>query len=77
MITSVEAVYRDGKLELLEPAPDRAETSRIVVTFLPPPSVDERVAHGYTREEAAAIRARAGAIAEDWDHPDMDVYDHL
>jgi hypothetical protein len=76
MITSVEAVYRDGKVELLGDAPERAEASRVVVTFLSPErSADELVAHGYTREEAANLRMRFGAIAEDWDHPDMDVYD--
>ena len=78
MSTSVEAVYRDGKLELLGNAPDRAEISRIVVTFLTPePSTDGVVAHGYTREQAANLRARFGAAGDDWDDPAMDVYDDL
>ena len=38
MMTSAGAVYRDGKLELLGPAPDHAKSSRFVVTFLPPAS---------------------------------------
>jgi hypothetical protein len=77
MITSVEAVYRDGKVELLGDAPDRAEASRVVVTFLPPRPASDLAAHGITPQQAAEIRARAGAIAEDWDQPDMDVYDDL
>ena len=76
MITSVEGVYRDGKVELLEPAADRAETSRVVVTFLPPPPVVES-ALGMTPQQAAELRTRVGGIAEDWDHSDMDVYDDL
>ena len=34
MLKSVEGIFRDGKVELLEPAPQVAE-SRVVVTFLP------------------------------------------
>lgn len=32
---------------------------------------------GWTREYAAAVRLMFGAIADDWDDPEMDVYDHL
>ncbi|MBI4581499.1 MAG: hypothetical protein HY718_17495 [Planctomycetes bacterium] len=34
MVKSVEGVYRQGKVELLEPAPDMAE-ARVLITFLP------------------------------------------
>jgi len=40
MLKSVEGVYRDGKVELLEPAPTNS-TGRVIVTFLPPASQDE------------------------------------
>ena len=59
MITSVEGVYRDGKVELLEPAPDRTEASRVVVTFLSPPPV-AKSAPGMTPQQAAEIRMRVG-----------------
>ena len=32
---------------------------------------------GWTREEAAAVRALFGAMADDWDDPGMDAYDDL
>lgn len=32
---------------------------------------------GWTREQAAAIRLMFGSIAEDWDDPDMEIYDEL
>jgi hypothetical protein len=75
MITSVEAIYRDGKVELLSAPPEHAANSRVFVTFLPPKTADELATLGITRQQAAEVRARAGAIAEDWDHPGMDVYD--
>jgi hypothetical protein len=34
-------------------------------------------AFGWTREEAAEIRASLASFAEDWDDPAMDVYDAL
>lgn len=40
MLQSVEGVYRDGKIELLEPAPTNA-AGRVIVTFLPPSSQDD------------------------------------
>lgn len=36
---------------------------------------DEPTNVNFTREEAIAIRAAYGPIAEDWDDPSMDVYD--
>jgi hypothetical protein len=32
---------------------------------------------GWTAEQAAAMRHRFAAFADDWDDPDMDVYDAL
>lgn len=73
MFKSLEGVYRDGKVELLEPAPPDAE-GRVIVTFLPPRAVDlsER---GIDEQHAADLRRRLGAFSEDWDRPEMDTYD--
>lgn len=32
---------------------------------------------GWTREEAAAVRAQLATFAEDWEAPEMDAYDAL
>lgn len=73
MLQSVEGVYRDGKVELLEPAPTNS-TGRVIVTFLTPASVDlgERGIH---EQQAADLHRRLAASADDWDRPEMDVYD--
>lgn len=73
MLTSVEGVYRNGKIELLEPAPADAG-SRVIVTFLSAKSVDlsER---GIDAAQAADLRQRFAAFAPDWDDPKMDAYD--
>jgi hypothetical protein len=73
MLKSVEGVCRDGRVELLEPLPQGAE-GRVIVTFLDNPAVD-LAQRGIDRDQAADLRRRLAAFAEDWDRPEMDVYD--
>jgi hypothetical protein len=75
MLKSIEAVYRDGKVELLE-LPDDVGEARVIVTFLPAGSVDLR-ARGIDEKQAAELRARLPAFAEDWESPMMEAYDAL
>lgn len=75
MLNSVEGVFRDGKVELLEPAPANA-SGRVIITFLSPTVVDLRQ-RGIPEEQAADLRRRLAAFAEDWDRPEMDAYDAL
>ena len=76
MLKSVEGVYRDGRVELLEPAPEVAE-SRVLVTFLPSRSPITLEEKGIGLKQASDLRARLRAFAEDWSRPEMDVYDDL
>lgn len=74
MLKTVEGVFRDGRVELLEP-PAEEEGARVLVTFLSNPSPVSLSSLGVGREEAAELRWRLGVITEDWDDPAMDVYD--
>lgn len=76
MLKSIEGVYRNGRIELLEPAPD-AQDARVVVTFLPRPSSVNLSERGIDPSQAADLRGRLQSFAEDWDRPEMDVYDEL
>jgi len=76
MLKSVEGVYRDGKVELLEKPQDLKE-ARVIVTFLPKLGPIDLRARGIDEEQAAELRWGFGAAAEDWDRPEMDVYDDL
>ncbi len=73
MLTSIRGVYRKGKVELIETPPNLPEESSVIVTFLEPAGVDLRE-HGIDEDQAAELRARLASFAEDWDDPDMDVY---
>lgn len=72
---TVEGIYRDGKVELLE-TPANVDEARVIVTFLLKGSVSlsER---GIDEAKAANLRARLSAFAEDWDLPEMEAYDAL
>ncbi len=76
MVRSVEAVYKNGKVELLEPAPEHTD-GRVIVTFMTEPAKDDLSARGISQNQAAELRARLAAFAEDWERPDMEVYDAL
>jgi len=76
MLKTVEGVFRNGKVELLEPAPQEAE-ARVVVTFLPSPGPIDLASHGIDPAQAADLRRRLAPMAEDWDDPAMDVYNEM
>jgi len=74
MLKSVEGIYRDGKVELLEPAPLEAE-GRVIVTFLPSNGTVDLSERGIDQQQAEDLKRRLSAFAEDWERPEMDVYD--
>ncbi len=57
MVQSIEGIYRNGQVELLEPAPTASET-RVIVTFLPQGTEVDLAARGIDSEQAADLRAR-------------------
>jgi hypothetical protein len=74
MIKSVEGVYRQGKIDLDELPADVPEETRVIVTFLETGGIDLR-ARGIDEAQAAELRARLESFAEEWDSPEMDLYD--
>ncbi|MFB2935654.1 hypothetical protein ACE1B6_10410 [Aerosakkonemataceae cyanobacterium BLCC-F154] len=75
MLQSVEGIYRNGKIELLE-TPSNLEEARVIVTFLTDNSIDLQ-SRGIDEQQAADLRARLQTFAEDWERPDMAGYDEL
>ena len=72
---TVEGIYRDGKIELLE-TPADVDDVRVLVTFLPEGAAN-LAEHGIDEAQAANLRARLSAFAEDWELPEMGAYDAL
>ncbi|MBI5367353.1 MAG: hypothetical protein HZA54_09975 [Planctomycetes bacterium] len=74
MLRTVQGIYQDGQIRLLETVPD-VQQARVIVTFLDPPQVVELASRGIDAAQAADLRARLRTFAVDWDRPEMDVYD--
>jgi hypothetical protein len=76
MVRSVEGLYRDGRVELLEPPPQGME-GRVIVTFLPHEGPIHLADHSIGPEQAADLRQRLKTFREHWDSPELDVYNDL
>ena len=74
MLTSIEGVYRDGRIELVEQPTNVQNDTRVIVTFLQRGQVDLRT-RGIDAQQAADLRAQLAPFADEWNSPDMDVYD--
>jgi hypothetical protein len=74
MLASVEGVYRDGKIELTEVPTAIAEDTPVIVTFLATGYIDLRE-RAIDEHLATEIRTRLTTFVEDWDAPEMDIYD--
>ena len=65
MVKSVEGIYRNGKVELVEPLTE-AEGSRVIVTWIQPAEPVDPGARGIDSSQAADLRHSLAAFAEDW-----------
>ena len=68
---TVEGVYQNGKVELLESVED-VKQSKVLVTFINSPDL-ELTSLGIDRAEATILRHKF-ATFEDWNDPEMDIY---
>jgi len=76
MVKSVEGIYRNGKIELADPIIE-AEGSRVIVTWVEPLGQTQLDSLGLDESQALDLRHRLSTFAEDWDRPEMNVYDLL
>lgn len=75
MLTSVEGVYRDGRIELIENPIDVPEGTWVIVTFVKSGDIDLK-SQGIDRDQAQVLRASLSTFSDDWDRPEMSVYDN-
>ena len=74
MLKSIEGTYSNGKIELRE-TPQVPDDTRVIVTFLERGALDLRQ-RGIGEEQAASLRQRLSTFIEDWESPEMAVYDY-
>ena len=75
MLTAIQGIYRDGKIQLTEVPPNIRDDTPVIVTFLTSGNV-LLAARGIDEAQAADLRARLTTFAEEWDSPEMDIYDN-
>jgi len=84
MLQTVKGIYREGIVELLE-KPETISQARVIVTFLDENQSEKTdktgnvnlAERGISADEAATQRAALSSFAEDWERPEMEVYDKL
>ena len=75
MLKSIEGIYRNGAVELSEMPENIDEGIPVIVTFLDTGKIDLQ-ARGIDKQQAADLRARLKAFAQEWESPEMDIYDN-
>jgi hypothetical protein len=75
VITTIEGVYRDGRIELKRLPSNIAEEARVIVKFVDDKGVDLD-ACGIDRPQAEVLRNSLATFADDWNSPEMSIYDN-
>ena len=75
MLTTLQGVYRKGKIVLNDNPSDIPDETPVIVTFLGVEGIDLR-GRGISEEQASALRSQLSSFAEEWDSPEMSVYDN-
>lgn len=75
MLIAIQGVYRKGKIILTNTPRNIPEETPVIVTFLEENPID-LTARGIDETKAADLRARLATFAQDWESPEMDIYDH-
>lgn len=70
---TIEGTYKNGHI-VLNSQPPGLEESKVLITFIQPSVIDLQ-SRGIGEGHAAELRARLGSIVEDWEAPEMDIYD--
>ncbi|CAN5735852.1 MAG: hypothetical protein H0X15_11045 [Acidobacteria bacterium] len=70
---TIKGTYKNGKIILVE-TPAEVSESKVLVTFLETKEINLKE-RGIGETQAAELRGKLNTIAEDWNRPEMDVYD--
>ena len=75
MLVSVEGVDRNGRLELTESPNNLPEGACVIVTFVSSNDIN-LASQGIDREQAKTLCASLATFSDDWNSPEMSVYDN-
>ena len=75
MLTAIQGIYRSGKIHLTELPRNVTDETPVVVTFLKTGGIDLQ-ARGISVTQATDLRARLATFSEEWNNPEMEIYDN-
>lgn len=70
---TIEGTYKNGQIILTE-TPTEVSESKVLVTFLEIKEINLQE-RGIGKVQAAELRSKLSTITEDWNRPEMDIYD--
>ena len=73
MLTSIEGIYCNGRVELVESPNNVLEGARVIVIV--PSNTIDLASQGIDQAQALVLRTSLGTFAEDWNNPQMSIYD--
>ena len=76
MSTSIEGIYRNGRVEFTEQPEDIPEETSVIVTFMDNPNDIDLASQGIDREQAKTLRNNLATFSEDWNSEEMSIYDN-
>lgn len=77
MLTRVEGIYRNGRIELAQLPVNVPEETKAIVTFIEPEEEGVDLStYGIDETQAESLRANLVTFAEDWNSPEMSIYDN-
>ena len=75
MLTTVEGIYRNGRVELAENPNNAMDGTRVIVTFVGTNTID-LASQGIDKTQAEILRTNLATFSEDWNSPEMSIYDN-
>jgi hypothetical protein len=75
MLTTVEGIYRNGRVELAENPNNAMDGTRVIVTFVGANTID-LASQGIDKTQAEILRTNLATFSEDWNSHQMSIYDN-
>ena len=75
MVTIIEEIYHDGRVELAENPSNAMDGTRVIVTFVGANTIDS-ASQGIDKAQAEILRTNLATFSEDWNSPEMSIYDN-
>ena len=70
---TIEGTYKNGQIILTE-TPVEVNESKVLITFLNTQEINLQE-RGIDKSQASDLRSKLSPMAEDWNSPEMDIYD--